>query len=539
MNIVSAQVINFGSYERLDFTFDSLGLTLVSGATGAGKSTLQDIIPWILFGVTSKDGKVDDVRSWGTEEEATCGFLTLESLMGYTTVFRRRGSSSQNDLYWTNTDSDRLYRGKDITETQNLLEEYLGISAELYLTGACFNEFSTAGNFFTNTLQQKRQLFETLTNLDLAVKLTERTIDAKKQNKKLLQTTTAEYTTVCARLTQLGWSVRDSISRRDGWAMERATRLETLNSKAKSFEREEQEKIDLLEKKRISEENKKNESILSLTRDLIQTIQYLNLAGADKCIACNQPIPTVVNLNTKVYKLNTELEKLKSQVNPFIKDLLYAKQQENPYYPQILNTHYEINPFMSQIDSINCDIEKTENKQKELKDQIDILESETLDLTELYNMLFEFRGELLKRSIANIESTTNDYLERFFDGEIRISFNIAGADKLETTIEKNGHECSYSQLSRGQRSMLKLSFSVSVMKASANNAGIHFNCLFFDEVLDGLDSNLKVKALGLFEELELDHESIFITDHASEIQSQFNRRFEVTLEGDKSIVKEL
>ena len=86
--------------------------------------------------------------------------------------------------------------------------------------------------------------------------------------------------------------------------------------------------------------------------------------------------------------------------------------------------------------------------------------------------------------------------------------------------------------------MLKLCFSVSVMEAAANRAGEHFNVLCFDEVLDGLSSELKLKALGIFQELEMCHESILVTDHAPELFSHFSRRFNVTLHNDCSIVEE-
>jgi DNA repair exonuclease SbcCD ATPase subunit len=77
------------------------------------------------------------------------------------------------------------------------------------------------------------------------------------------------------------------------------------------------------------------------------------------------------------------------------------------------------------------------------------------------------------------------------------------------------------------------------MTAAANKVGIHFNLLMLDEALDGLDSDLKVKAFNLLSELEKDHASILVIDHAQELKSLFNRRFDVFLEQDRSFIREV
>ncbi len=90
---------------------------------------------------------------------------------------------------------------------------------------------------------------------------------------------------------------------------------------------------------------------------------------------------------------------------------------------------------------------------------------------------------------------------------------------------------------KGQRQMLKLSFVLSVMAAASNKAGVHFDNLFFDEALDGLDTDMKVKAYGLLEELATRHGSVLVIDHAPEFQALFDRRYHVTLDGDHSHIE--
>jgi ABC-type multidrug transport system ATPase subunit len=72
------------------------------------------------------------------------------------------------------------------------------------------------------------------------------------------------------------------------------------------------------------------------------------------------------------------------------------------------------------------------------------------------------------------------------------------------------------------------------MKAAANNVGLQFTSLFFDEALDGLDTDLKLKAFNLFESLAQTHETIFVIDHSPELQNLFHKKYYVILENDNS-----
>lgn len=146
MTLHKAKVTNFGSFRELEFNFDTPGLSLIHGPTGSGKSTLIDITSWILYGITAKDGSVDDIRSW-TSDGVTTGTLEVSTQNGRILVTRVRGSTKQNDLFWEDEPGIQR-RGKDVTETQRLLEERLGVSSNLYHSGASYTEFSRTGRSF-------------------------------------------------------------------------------------------------------------------------------------------------------------------------------------------------------------------------------------------------------------------------------------------------------------------------------------------------------------------------------------------------------
>ena len=188
MKIISCHAENFGSYKKLDFEFDSKGLTLVSGPTGAGKSTLCDLVPWVLFGTTAKGGKVDDILSWSGG--ITKGEILVES--GFKIIMKvcRTRSKGSNDLYYTfmegkNRDEECApLRGKDLNDTQELIHAHLGMAADTYLASAYLHEFSLTNQFFITSAKNRRLLTEQVADLTLATTLTKKTAEYKKTVKK-------------------------------------------------------------------------------------------------------------------------------------------------------------------------------------------------------------------------------------------------------------------------------------------------------------------------------------------------------------------
>lgn len=168
MKVLEVSVKNFGSYKSLDFDFRGQnGLTLIQGPTGSGKSTFCDIIPWILFGRTAKGGTVDEVRSWNTSE-VTEGFAIIEYQPGFSISITRK--RKPNDLYYSTEDLE-FNRGKDLQDTQKIINSILGMDFDLYLASSYYQEFSQTAQFFTTNAKTRRQICEQLVDLTMAVRL--------------------------------------------------------------------------------------------------------------------------------------------------------------------------------------------------------------------------------------------------------------------------------------------------------------------------------------------------------------------------------
>ncbi len=461
MKVNSCQVQNFASYKDLEFNFTDQGLCLIQGPTGAGKSTLMDIIPWCLFGITSKNGPVTDVISWpGTE--ITKVTLWLDNV----TIRRSRGPKAKdNDLMFIPTDGI-VTRGKDLLDTQKLINQFLGLDAELYCAGSYFNEFSPTSQFFTTSAKNRRTLCEQLVDLSLAKRLSPKLKD------------------------ELG-EVEDEM-----------IKLETRVNKNQS-------NIEMLERLQLTENNKAK----SWNIQHENTRQYVML-NYEKFEKNRKKI-----MDKTCHTCGTVLEE------PYeVTDL-----SENPHKQRLEELETTMNPHLNSVkdytEEINLKkllIERDELMRKDLTDKIS-------EFTQLQDIVNDYRSISITNTIQGLETQTNKLLEKHFDGEIKVNFQVEDADKLDVTIHKDGNVCSFSQLSKGQRQILKLTFGVSVMNSIQNHHGITFSQIWIDEGLDGFSEELKIKALKLFEELALQYESVFMVDHSEGVKAAVNNRYQVEL----------
>lgn len=559
MKLLSCTVSNFGSYKELEFDFSDQGLTLIHGPTGSGKSTLLDICSWVLYSVTAKRGSVEEVRSWQAGGESTIGKLIL--LVGATqlTVCRTRGGAGRNDLFWIESgDPTREIRGKDLNDTQKLLEARLSISADCFLASSYYHEFSPTAAFFTAKAKDRRELFEHVCDLSFPTKLSDRCIEEKRKIKDSIASCSGDLSELTGLVqAQTAHLVSLTESRRN-WEVSRERRISDFRRKAETFETEKSNKIKTLQAKsqaweqealvRIDKISDRISHLDSVTRPLKDLeLEEARVRNETRCKSCgalpenlaavlesvvSEKLTNIQNMND-LKRSKKELSELGKAVNPYAGTLDIALQEVNNHSNMVQALEAEQNPFTGQLEALQETLYKGKASLKSTQDALSKHKHRCSSIEHLYELSFELRGTLINSAIQDIEKQTNRYLEDYFDAELRVDFESKDADNLELRIQKSGYSCTYAQLSKGQRQMLRLSFCVSVMNSTADNAGIHFSHLFFDESLDGLSVELKLKAYRLFEELSKSH-SVLIVDHSQELGMLFNKKYHVSLCGDYS-----
>jgi DNA repair exonuclease SbcCD ATPase subunit len=525
LKLLSGQFTNFGSYKSVDLDFETNGLVLVQGATGSGKSTIPDMVAWALFGITAKGGSVDDVRSWSADGEPTTAELDVETPDGILTIVRVRGAQTQNDLHWIEHGQPGQRRGKDITETQKLLQDRLGVSPDLYLYAAYFSEFSPTGSFFVAKAKERRELFENLASLDLPIKIADKVSDERKQLKKSIDLRDRAIAKVSGKIDQLRSTIEASKVESTSWASRQKKVIQELRKKSNDFEEDTKKAKSVLESR-----------IFKLSALVVPESSYKNriaeLQAEKTCSHCGGVSKAKMDQIQKLTHLDNENKSLLNQIQTLMQQL--QETRENKYDEQIKIEETKSNPFEGQTEKLLQESKTLESDLSTLESEFKAQNHKLFSLNQLYDLSFQLRGELLRRAVQSIEDSTNQYLETYFDSPIRVKFSIEDSDKLEVEILKSGYNCNYRQLSKGQRGLLKLCFGVSVMESASNRAGVHFDQVFMDEPTDGLDSDLKVKAYSLFEYLAINRDSVFVIEHNENLQAMFSRTIKVELINDQS-----
>jgi DNA repair exonuclease SbcCD ATPase subunit len=544
MRILRASANNFASYKEVALDFTQKRLSLVSGPTGAGKSTLCDLIPWILFGKTAKGGAVDDIIPWNPID-TTAGSLMIDTI----TVTRTR---SPNDLFFYK--NGVINRGKDNTDTQKLINQELGFDYDTYLAGAYFHEFSHTASFFVSTAKIRRQIIEELVDLSLAVRLSE----AAKVNKKTIKADIDEMSIELVTKRRVVESLTNQVKQNEHWSntweSKKIKDLEVLQQDHVHFERDKATDTEDTQVAHIKQS-------ISLEHDIddfeleLEDIKVELLATPDisteiatikdtKCDHCGSKLEStrILLLTKQQNKRESLLQRrtlVESRLTTKLEALTLAQKRLNDRLhdieTRIDHSQNDIkklqaitNPYHDQLNALRTEIELSNGIIELSQLQLDELRVELSDTELLLSLIDDLRKACVKTTVVDIQMRTNNYLSQYFDGEIKVKFDLEDSDKINVEIFKDGNSCSYTQLSKGQRQMLKLSFGVSVMEL-INLKTTGFNVLFFDEALDGLSEELKIKAFRLFEKLSTAFETVLVVEHSEAFKSLFNDRIDVRL----------
>lgn len=556
MKILNISLTNFGSYKKLDFDF-SQGLSLISGPTGSGKSTLMDAIPWILYGKTAKGGAVDEVRNWGSKD--TTGRVQIEINGQPLLVTRVRGSS--NDL-WFCSENDHV-RGKDIQDTQKLLDARIGIDYGKYILSSYFHEFSSASQFFTASAKQRREIMEELTDLRLAKQTAEGTTDYKKYIKKERENLVLATSGAESQLSFLSKILDRSKEEFISWETNKAHKLKSYKDISSRFEDQKQQNIISIKEKHfrklaeidadIADIEAKIVDDSNLQKEQEQIQKDESLLGDEHCSACGAKkdaakrmfinrrqyaLETKRAANIELWKNLTVLRIRREKVSLTLQPALDQENSvDNTYNEQIRAIEQEVNPHSSILQGTEEAKSRETAKLSELKESLKTLTSEYEDADLLQRVSEHFRQAMVSSAVTKLEQSTNRLLSDHYDAELKVTFESGTADKIDTVIYKDGNECGYSQLSKGQRQLLKLCFSVSVMELCSNHNGAESNIMFFDEVADGLDDNFKSKTFNMLQELSTKRDSVFAIDHSEAFKQMFTNRYEVRLINGQSEIK--
>ncbi len=556
---------NFGSYKTFVFDFSQTGLHLISGPNGSGKSTVCDLIPWTLFGKTAKNGLASEIVSWNADGDTEASVIVTHKGK-VITVTRKRGKSS--DLFYQI--SDKIIRGKDVTDTQRMLNHELGLTPDQFLVSAYYHELSPSAQFFTTTAKNRRQITEQLVDLKEVTEAQNRFTDKIKATKADLVTLKRTYDAFEVNLIMAQKTLVSTETRAHQWDLAQGRKLNDLENKAMSFDSDKEQQLSKLDiqKKAWDIDNELNmvkiENALRSAHDQMvdARIAVAQLEAKKECLKHGETCPAcgskqnsseleivsdelmiamhlLNDITTKCQNFQSSLEMQQTIKNPHISLLEAARNLQNPYLvPLQIAMSEETNPHLEPLadqKAVEEDLsEKTADARAKAQTATDDLRITTIAKESADTV----RKILIETAMNEVEAETNRLMTKHFDSVMRIEFKAEQFDDLDVLISKDGNSCSYTQLSKGQRQLLKLCFAIACMKTTANRSNIKLEQIFFDEALDGLDEEMKTRSFSLLEELSCDYDSIYVVEHSSELKTMFTSAFVVSsTDGSSKIEK--
>lgn len=550
MRLGKCSVKNFGSYASLDFDYSNLGLTLIYGPTGAGKSTLLDIPSWILYGKTTKEVSADQVKSWN-HPGITEGTIEIFTSNGHILVSRTRGP---NDLSWREAAGHET-RGKDLNDTQALLNKRLGLNYEGFIASSCYHENSASATFFQAKAKDRREFFEQMANLELPRRVGDGASENIKGRKKEIEEAEGSLAVASGALSRSEAHYRALRLSADEWARADIILRMSSEKEAEDFQAKKAKTVQDLTFKSNEWESKKQE-YLNRFSDLVMDLsdKFTALGDLDirqqeleqrqeHCQECGQTSPKYSALFAEVMAQKHEKDRLGDKIDAHLTSIRYKQQERNPFTGSLVaaeasvyvpSTPHTVNPFTDRLKDLETYIAASHNDLSALKEQLLALSASVSSLNQVQDAAQTLRMLLLHNAISEMEQETNCLLSRHFDSEFRVQFTMVSADDLDVSITKDGADCAYRQLSKGQQQILRLCFTLATMKVSSARTGISHDAIFLDEALHGLDGALKTKTLSLFLELAANHTSVLLVEHDLGVQSMCDSRIKVSLASGNS-----
>lgn len=532
MKIKSIEMTNFYSYSHLKLTVDNQGLILVHGATGSGKSALLSAIPWCLFGESSRGGNVVSVNTWNKKGPTEGVIKVIDNNDTLITVVRIRGKPSENDLFWYDGTEFEKIRGKDLEDTQQLLNSRLGFTYQEYEIATEFSEFSEGNDFFTSPANIKKYLLEKLVPLQVPIDLKTAVTTKKKTLTKTI-TEIEQKISVSESILEVEKNRLIKLQKESEQAAHYFdVYIKALEDEANKFERERLHNMKVTN----SYINNHSEQLVNLDHEINQLADFMKKT---KCESCG--IIADKATETKYFSLVRSKDAKLSSLKRLQDDLNRMRGLTNPHLTKIKEKKQEVggNPYAKFIEEVNDNIELSRQElsinKLQYKQNKESLENHAL----IYNICDELRGILVENTIKNMNDKMNYYLKDYFYSELSVNMYLEDADRLSVNVNRNGNDAVFSQLSKGQRQLLKLVFKVAVMELAASKLGTSFNVITFDEAFDGLDAEFKNQVFLFLESLSNKYSTIFIVDHSSEFYGFVANKYSIKLVDGLSIIEGL
>lgn len=169
MDIIKGIYENIFSYKDVEIPFHSLNYTLFRGNSGVGKSSIFDIMCWVLFGETARKKYKSILRDVPDKPKTGKGIVDVVMDDGNKyTVERKVGRGKGVWIYEAGSDKPKSFRTS--TQTQEFIEQLLGMNFRTFLNIAYFSQ-GDVGKFLTSESSERIKIISELLDFEQIDKL--------------------------------------------------------------------------------------------------------------------------------------------------------------------------------------------------------------------------------------------------------------------------------------------------------------------------------------------------------------------------------
>lgn len=570
--MIEFKVVRFKNFQSVGNNFVEIQLdrsptTLVSGANGAGKSNVLESISYCLFNKSLKKVKLGDLINHFNKKNLLVEVELTTNGKDYKIV---RGEKPKKFEFYC--DGEMYKQDANSRDLQSSVEYVLGCDHKTFTQMIMLNKERYVP-FMSLTTAERRKVIEDI--LDINVFSYANDIVKTEIRELSMQASDIEYKRAQlqerikgilrlkeqaeANVQQQIDSMKDDISPLRQQMDEFDVKIQKVTEYMKTLEEPENEakcihKIDKLRKMEYQSTSKEKE--------LTQTVKFYT--DNETCSTCKQPISEefkhdiITQSSAKLQQLSNVNKKLTEQLEEVNNELKQIKQQEQIIIEavrekrtlennkknveqQIVNLEYKISKL--EQDTKNTDVAKFEEEYKQVKQQIQELESQysdVFDKQKQYESLRDYlkdtgiKAKIIREYIDFINKKINEYL-RAMDFYISITLD----ENFNEVIQCGQREkVAFDTFSTGQKARVNLAIWMSLLEVASIKNSVTTNLLMLDEILENIDADGVEMFMRLVND-KLSTKNVFvITQRADEFREHFRSEIKFKLDEHEFTVKE-
>ncbi len=544
--------------ENLDQGGDDSG-----SRNGTGKTTIVNGLSFALFGNALTNIKKDNLINKINNKNMLVT-LTFEK-DGVDYRIERGRKPSILKFYVNNQEQETGETDDaqgDSRETQKDIDELLGMSHDMFKHIIALNTYTEP--FLSMKAADQRVIIEQLLGVTILSEKADTLKELIKQTKEAIAAETAEIDATKRSNERIQQSIDTLITRQNAWNTQRDGTLVKIANAIVELEAVDIEKELLLHTEAADYDSKKarytslskekatlESAISQAERTQKKYLADLELLGNKQCHACEQALHDHKHeeMTTKAQenleesqRYNTKLLNDLKKIVDELAEIGEILQRPNTYYDtleealkhqnnvkslenQLVEKSTEIDPYQEQIDELRNTAMQTiswdaVNELTSLKDHQEFL------LKLLTNKDSFIRKKIIDQNLAYLNNRLTHYLDA-----LGLPHTVTFLNDLTVEITQLGQDLDFDNLSRGERTRLILSLSLS-FRDVWESLYQQVSLLFVDELIDnGLDASGVEGALATLKKISRERKkNVFLISHKDELVGRVNNVLKVIKE---------